>query len=45
MNLWIETAQDSLMEAISKVDCVLLNDAEIRMLTEEPNLAKAAKVR
>ena len=44
MNLWIETARDSLIEAISKVDCVLLNDAEIRMLTEEPNLAKAAKV-
>src|SRR5688572_20735780 len=43
MNLWIETARDSLIEAISKVDCVLLNDAEIRMLTEEPNLAKAAK--
>ena len=43
MNLWIETAKDSLVEAISKVDCVLLNDAEIRMLTEEPNLAKAAK--
>ena len=43
MNLWIETAKDSLAEAISKVDCVLLNDAEIRMLTEEPNLAKAAK--
>jgi sugar/nucleoside kinase (ribokinase family) len=43
MNLWIETARESLVEAISKVDCVLLNDAEIRMLTEEPNLAKAAK--
>ena len=44
MNLWIETARDSLVEAISGVNCVLLNDAEIRMLTEEPNLAKAAKV-
>ncbi len=43
MNLWIETARDSLIEAIGGVDCVLLNDAEIRMLTEEPNLAKAAK--
>ena len=43
MNLWIDTARDSLMDAISGVDCVLLNDAEIRMLTEEPNLAKAAK--
>ena len=43
MNLWIETARDSLMAAIEGVDCVLLNDAEIRMLTEEPNLAKAAR--
>jgi sugar/nucleoside kinase (ribokinase family) len=43
MNLWIETARDSLSGAISEVDCVLLNDAEIRMLTEEANLARAAK--
>jgi len=43
MNLWIETARDSLVAAIEGVDCVLLNDAEIRMLTDEPNLAKAAK--
>ncbi len=43
MNLWIETARDSLVQAISEVDCVLLNDAEIRMLTDEPNLARAAK--
>jgi sugar/nucleoside kinase (ribokinase family) len=42
MNLWIETARNSLVAAISEVDCLLLNDAEIRELTEEPNLAKAA---
>jgi sugar/nucleoside kinase (ribokinase family) len=42
MNLWIDTARDSLVAAISEVDCVLLNDAEIRMLTGEPNLARAA---
>ena len=38
MNLWIETARDSLKAAIGEVDCVLLNDAEIRELTGEPNL-------
>ena len=27
-----------LVAAIGEVDCVLLNDAEIRMLTGEPNL-------
>ena len=43
MNLWIETTRDSLVAAIAEVDCVLLNDAEIRMLTEEPNLARAAR--
>jgi sugar/nucleoside kinase (ribokinase family) len=43
MNLWIEIAKDSLTAAIAEVDCVLLNDAEIRMLTGESNLAKAAR--
>jgi len=43
MNLWIDTAKDSLLAAISEVDCVVLNDAEIRQLTEEPNLARAAR--
>jgi sugar/nucleoside kinase (ribokinase family) len=43
MNLWIETTKDSLEAAIAEVDCVLLNDAELRMLTEEPNLARAAR--
>jgi sugar/nucleoside kinase (ribokinase family) len=43
MNLWIETTRDALVGVIAEVDCVLLNDAEIRMLTEEPNLARAAR--
>jgi sugar/nucleoside kinase (ribokinase family) len=43
MNLWIETTRDSLVAAIGEVDCVLFNDSEIRMLTEEPNLARAAR--
>ena len=43
MNLWIDTARDALVAAISEVDCVILNDAEIRMLTGEPNLARAAR--
>ena len=43
MNLWIETARDSLVKTISGVDLVFLNDAEIRQLTEEPNLVKAAR--
>src|SRR3954453_2779109 len=43
MNLWIETARDSLVRTISGVDMVFMNDAEIRMLTEEPNLVRAAR--
>ena len=43
MNLWIDTAKDSLWAAIAEVDCVLVNDAEIRQLTGESNLARAAR--
>ena len=43
MNLWIETARDSLIETISCVDCLLLNDSELRELTEQPNLMRAAR--
>ncbi|MBA2504529.1 MAG: sugar kinase [Thermoleophilaceae bacterium] len=43
MNLWIETARDSLEKTISGVDLVFMNDAEIRMFTEEPNLLHAAR--
>src|SRR4051794_36120910 len=43
MNLWIETARDSLVRTIGTVDMVFMNDAEIRMLTEQPNLVRAAR--
>jgi sugar/nucleoside kinase (ribokinase family) len=43
MNLWIETARDSLVRTISGVDMVFMNDAEIRMLTEHANLVRAAR--
>jgi sugar/nucleoside kinase (ribokinase family) len=43
MNLWIDTARDSLVRAIAAVDLVLMNDAELRMLTEQPNLVRAAR--
>ena len=38
MNLWIDIARDSLVEAIASVDCLILNDAELRQLTGKPNL-------
>jgi sugar/nucleoside kinase (ribokinase family) len=43
MNLWIETTRDSLLAAIGEVDLLFLNDIEIRMLTKEPNLVRAAR--
>jgi sugar/nucleoside kinase (ribokinase family) len=43
MNYWIENAPEALIGAIGTVDCVLLNDAELRQLTGEPNLARAAR--
>jgi sugar/nucleoside kinase (ribokinase family) len=43
MNLWIDTTRDSLLAAIAEVDCVILNDAEIRQLTGQSNLARAAR--
>jgi sugar/nucleoside kinase (ribokinase family) len=42
MNFWIENARDSLVRTISMVDLVLMNDDEVRMLTEEPTLLKGA---
>jgi sugar/nucleoside kinase (ribokinase family) len=43
MNLWIDIARDSLVSAIENVDCVVLNDAELRQLTGKPNLISAAR--
>jgi sugar/nucleoside kinase (ribokinase family) len=43
MNLWIDTTKDSLLAAIAEVDCLIVNDAEIRQLTGESNLARAAR--
>ena len=43
MNLWIDIARDSLVAAIAEVDCVILNDAELRQLTGKPNLVAAAR--
>ena len=42
MNLWIERERDALIETLAGVDCLMLNDAELRQLTREPNLVRAA---
>jgi sugar/nucleoside kinase (ribokinase family) len=43
MNLWIDTTREALQRAIETVDLIIVNDAEARQLTEEPNLIKAAR--
>jgi sugar/nucleoside kinase (ribokinase family) len=43
MNLWIDIARASLVSAIESVDCLILNDAELRQLTGKPNLVSAAR--
>jgi sugar/nucleoside kinase (ribokinase family) len=43
MNLWIDIAHDELLEVIKRVDCLMLNDEELRQLTGKPNLISAAR--
>jgi len=42
MNFWIDSAKDQLIEAIKKVDVLLLNDGEARQLFETVSLVQAA---
>ncbi len=43
MNFWIERSREELLKVLARVDVALLNDEEVRMLTGEPNLVKAAR--
>ena len=42
MDMWISMAREKLMEVISRVNMLMLNDSEIRLLTGEHSLVKAA---
>lgn len=42
MNLWIETTPDALNAILGRVDILLVNDSEARMLTGKRSLAHAA---
>jgi sugar/nucleoside kinase (ribokinase family) len=44
MNFWIGGKRKSLLNVISNVDGIILNDSELRELSEEYNLIKAAKI-
>jgi len=43
MNMWIEISREALLRAIEGVNIVIINDAEARQLSGEPNLIKAAR--
>jgi sugar/nucleoside kinase (ribokinase family) len=43
MNFWISSMKDAVIDTIKVVDCIIINDAEARQLTEEPNIHKAAR--
>ena len=43
MNYWIESQKDELIKLLKKVNILIINDSETRLLAHEPNLIKAAK--
>ncbi|MDP3147550.1 MAG: PfkB family carbohydrate kinase [Ignavibacteria bacterium] len=43
MNYWIEGKKDELVKVFPKIDVLIINDSEARLLAHEPNLIKAAK--
>lgn len=43
MNLWIETCRGDLLNLLKKVDGLVLNDGEAKLLTGEKNMIAAAK--
>jgi sugar/nucleoside kinase (ribokinase family) len=43
MNYWIASVKDELLQTIKAVDCIIINDAEARQLTDEPSVYKAAR--
>ncbi len=43
MNFWIEGKRKSLLRTLERVDLLVVNEAEARMLAEEPNLVRAAQ--
>jgi sugar/nucleoside kinase (ribokinase family) len=43
MNFWIESRRDDLVKLLGHVDCITLNDAEARQLSDRYNLVQAAR--
>ncbi|MDB5035558.1 MAG: sugar kinase [Chlorobi bacterium] len=43
MNFWIEGDFDTLREVLARVDCLIINDSEARLMTNDPNLIRSAR--
>jgi sugar/nucleoside kinase (ribokinase family) len=43
MNFWIEGKKDELLQLLPRVDVLIINDSEARLLAQEPNLIRASK--
>ena len=43
MNYWIERKKDDLIKLLKKVNVLIINDSEARLLAQEPNLIKSAR--
>lgn len=44
MNYWIEGKKDELLKLLPRVNVLIINDSEARLLAHEPNLFKASKI-
>jgi len=44
MNYWIEGKNDELRKTLKRIDVLIVNDSEARLLSNEPNLVKAGRV-
>ncbi len=44
MNLWINTTLEDLKKVLKKINVLIINDSEARMLSNENNLIKASKI-
>jgi sugar/nucleoside kinase (ribokinase family) len=43
MNYWIENARDSLLKTLTKIDLLVINDSEVRLLADESNIVRASR--
>jgi len=44
MNYWIEGMKEDLLQLLKRIDVLIINDSEARLLAQEPNLIKASNM-